>query len=55
MSMLGPAGFEDVRMPLKADYDSRNPLNQSVAAEDHLVDARAWIVATKTNQINYLK
>lgn len=48
MGMLRSAGFKDVRMPLKADCDSRNPLNPRVTVEGHPAGARAWFVATKS-------
>ena len=48
MGMLRSAGFKDVRMPLKADCDSRNPSNPRVTVEGHPAGARAWFVATKT-------
>lgn len=48
MGMLRSAGFKDVRMPLKADCDSRNPLNARVTVEGHPAGARAWFVATKS-------
>lgn len=47
MSMLRSAGFTDVRMPLKADCSSRNPLNPRVTVEGHPAGARAWFVATR--------
>lgn len=50
MGMLRSAGFKDVRMPLKADCDSRNPLNSRVTVEGHPAGARAWFVATRALQ-----
>lgn len=47
MGMLRSSGFTDVRMPLKADCDSRNPLNPRVTVEGHAAGARAWFVATR--------
>jgi tRNA (mo5U34)-methyltransferase len=47
MGMLRSAGFRDVRMPLKANCDSRNPVNPKVTVEGHPAGARAWFVATK--------
>lgn len=48
MGMLRSAGFENVRMPLKAECDSRNPENPKVTVEGHPAGARAWFVATKS-------
>lgn len=48
MGMLRSAGFKDIRMPLKADCDSRNPSNSKVTVEGHPAGARAWFVATKS-------
>ena len=48
MGMLRSSGFKDVRMPLKADCGSRNPLNLQVTVEGHAAGARAWFVATKS-------
>ena len=48
MAMLRSSGFKDVRMPLKADCDSRNPLDPKITAEGYPAGARAWFVATKT-------
>lgn len=48
MGMLRSSGFKDVRMPLKADCDSRNPSNPRVTVEGHPAGARAWFVATKS-------
>jgi SAM-dependent methyltransferase len=47
MGMLRSSGFKDVRMPLKAACDSRNPLNPKVTVEGHPAGARAWFVATR--------
>lgn len=47
MGMLRSCGFKDVRMPLKADCDSRNPSNPKLTVEGHPAGARAWFVATK--------
>lgn len=47
MGMLRSSGFKDVRMPLKANCDSRNPSNSRVTVEGHPAGARAWFVATK--------
>ena len=47
MGMLRSAGFKDVRMPLKADCDSRTPLDPNVKVEGHPAGARAWFVATR--------
>lgn len=46
MSRLRSGGFKDVRMSLKADCDSRNPLNSRVTVEGHPAGTRAWFVAT---------
>lgn len=46
MSRLRSGEFKDVRMPLKADCDSRNPLNSRVTVEAHPAGIRAWFVAT---------
>jgi tRNA (mo5U34)-methyltransferase len=48
MGMLRSGGFKDVRMPLKADCDSRNPLNPRVTVEGYPAGARAWFVATRS-------
>jgi tRNA (mo5U34)-methyltransferase len=48
MGMLRSAGFKDVRMPLKADCDSRNPANPKVTVEGYPAGARAWFVATRS-------
>lgn len=48
MGMLRSAGFKDVRMPLKADCDSRNPLDSRMTVEGHPAGARAWFVATRS-------
>lgn len=45
--MLRSYGFKDVRMPLKADCDSRNPRDSRVTVEGHPAGARAWFVATR--------
>lgn len=47
MGMLRSAGFTDVRMPLKADCDSRNPSNSRLTTEGHSAGARAWFTAKK--------
>lgn len=47
VGMLKSCGFKDVRVPLKADCDSRNPLNSKVTVEGYPAGARAWFVATK--------
>jgi len=47
MGMLRSTGFKDVRMPLKADCDSRNPKNPRLTVEGHPAGARAWFVATR--------
>ena len=47
MGMLRSAGFKDVRMPLKADCDSRNPLNHRLTVEGYPAGARAWFIASK--------
>ena len=47
MGMIRSSGFKDVRMPLKATCDSRNPSNQKVTVEGHPAGARAWFVATR--------
>lgn len=47
MGMLRSCGFKDVRMPLKADCDSRNPSNPRLTVEGHPAGARAWFMATK--------
>ncbi len=47
MGMLRSSGFKDVRMPLKAVCDSRNPSNPKVTVEGHPAGARAWFVATR--------
>jgi SAM-dependent methyltransferase len=49
MGMLRSMGFKDVRMPLKADCSSRNPLNPRVTVEGHPAGARAWFVATRAS------
>lgn len=46
--MLRSSGFKDIRMPLKADCNSRNPSNPRVTVEGHPAGARAWFVATKS-------
>ena len=48
MGMLRSAGFKDVRLPLKADCDSRNPLDPRVTVEGHPAGARGWFVATRS-------
>jgi hypothetical protein len=48
MGMLRSAGFKDVRMPLKADCDSRNTLNSRVTVEGHPAGVRAWFVVTRS-------
>lgn len=48
MGMLRAGGFRDVRMPLKADCDSRNPLDPRVTVEGLPAGARAWFVATRS-------
>ena len=48
MGMLRSSGFKNVRMPLKADCNSRNPSDSRVTVEGHAAGARAWFVATKT-------
>jgi len=47
MGMLRSTGFKDVRMPLKADCDSRNPKNRRLTVEGYPAGARAWFVATR--------
>lgn len=47
MAMLRASGFVDVRMPLKADCHSRNPLDPRTTAEGHPSGARAWFTATR--------
>jgi len=47
MGMLRASGFKDVRMPLKAACDSRNPTNSRITVEGHPAGARAWFVAVK--------
>jgi SAM-dependent methyltransferase len=47
MGMLRSSGFKDVRMPLKAACDSRNPANPKITVEGHPAGARAWFVATR--------
>jgi len=47
VGMLKSSGFKDVRVPLKADCDSRNPLNPKVTVEGHPAGGRAWFVATR--------
>jgi SAM-dependent methyltransferase len=47
MGMLRSSGFKDVRMPLKAACDSRNPSNSRVTVEGHPAGGRAWFVATR--------
>lgn len=46
--MLRAAGFRDVRMPLKADCDSRNPADPKFTVEGYPAGARAWFLATKS-------
>jgi len=48
MGMLRSCGFNDVRMPFKADCDSRNPTNPRVTVEGHPAGARAWFLATRS-------
>jgi SAM-dependent methyltransferase len=47
MGMLRSAGFKDVRMPLKADCNSRNPADPRITVEGYPAGARGWFVATK--------
>lgn len=47
MGMLRSGGFKDVRMPLKAACDSRNPADPRTTVEGHPAGARAWFVATR--------
>ena len=47
MAMLRSAGFKDVRMPFKADCDSRNPADSRITVEGYPAGARGWYVATK--------
>ncbi|RFC33355.1 MAG: hypothetical protein DID92_2727744818 [Candidatus Nitrotoga sp. SPKER] len=47
MGMLRSGRFTDVRMPLKADCDSRNPLNPRTV-EGHPAGACARFVATRS-------
>jgi SAM-dependent methyltransferase len=48
MGMLRSAGFKDIRMPLKAACNSRNPLDPLVTVEGYPAGSRAWFVATKS-------
>ncbi len=45
--MLRSAGFKDIRIPLKADCGSRNPLDAKHTVEGLPAGARAWFVATR--------
>lgn len=47
LAMLRSCGFKDVAVKLKADCDSRNPLDPRVTVEGHPAGARAWITATR--------
>jgi tRNA (mo5U34)-methyltransferase len=47
MGMLRSCGFKDVSMALKADCNSRNPLDPTKTVEGHPAGARAWFIATR--------
>jgi tRNA (mo5U34)-methyltransferase len=47
MGMLRSSGFKDVRMPLKAACDSRNPTDRKFTVEGYPAGARAWFLATR--------
>jgi SAM-dependent methyltransferase len=47
VGMLRSAGFKDVRMPFKADCDSRNPADPRTTVEGYPAGARGWFVATR--------
>lgn len=47
VGMLKSSGFTNVHVPLKADCDSRNPLNPKLTVEGHPAGARAWFIATR--------
>lgn len=47
MGMLRSCGFNDVRLMLKADCDSRNPKDPKTTVEGHPAGARAFFTATR--------